>query len=164
VDALWSLGWWWRRFSVEQLFISTFLIIALEAFMLTACSRNVNMRPSTSELLVSGEIILGEEVQSFSSATIYVRLEDVSRVDALSKTVAEQVLHNVSHQAGHQSQLAINLRGTTPDERASYAVYVHVDVDGDGKVSRGDYISMESYPVLTFGYPNRVTVRVREVR
>jgi uncharacterized lipoprotein YbaY len=149
---------------VEQLFIPTFLIIALEAFMLTACSRNVNMRPSISKSLVSGEIILGEEVQSFSSATIYVRLEDVSRVDAFSKIVAEQVLHNVSHQAGHQSQLAFDLRGTTPDERASYAVYVHVDVDGDGQVSRGDYISMESYPVLTFGYPDRVTVRVREVK
>ena len=122
------------------------------------------MRPSTSEPLVSGEIILGEEVQPFSSGTVYVRLEDVSRVDALSKTVAEQVLHNVSHQAGHRSQLSIELRGTTLDEQASYAVRVHVDVDGDGQVSRGDYINIESYPVLTFGYPNRVTVRVREVK
>jgi uncharacterized lipoprotein YbaY len=149
---------------VEQLFISTSLIIALEAFMLTACSRNVNMRPSTSEPLVSGEIILGEEVQSFSSATIYVRLEDVSLVDAFSKTVAEQVLHNISHQAGYQSRLAIDLRGTISNERARYAVRVHVDVDGDGQVSHGDYISMEGYPVLTFGYPDRVTVRVREVK
>jgi hypothetical protein len=31
-------------------------------------------------------------------------------------------------------------------------------------VSRGDYISMESYPVLTFGYPKQVSVRVREVK
>ena len=122
------------------------------------------MRPSTSEPLVSGEILLGEEVQSFSSATIYVRLEDVSRVDAVATTVAEQVLRHVSHQAGHQSQVAIALRGTTADARARYAVRVHVDVDGDGHVSRGDYISMESYPVLTFGYPDRVTVRVREVK
>ena len=122
------------------------------------------MRPSTSEPLVSGEILLGEEVQSFSSATIYVRLEDVSRVDAVATTVAEQVLRHVSHQAGHQFQVAIALRGTTADARARYAVRVHVDVDGDGQVSRGDYISMESYPVLTFGYPDRVTVRVREVK
>jgi uncharacterized lipoprotein YbaY len=114
--------------------------------------------------LVSGEIIVGAEAQSFSGATVYVRLEDVSRADAASQTAVEQVLHNVSHQAGRQSRLVIDLRGATPDKRASYAVRVHVDVDGDGQVSRGDYINMESYPVLTFGHPNQVTVHVREVK
>ena len=38
-----------------------------------------------------------------------------------------------------------------------------VDVDGDGKVSVGDYISMQSYPVLTFGYPREVTIEVKKV-
>ena len=38
------------------------------------------------------------------------------------------------------------------------------DVDGDGQVSRGDYITMESYPVLTHGYPHVVIVRLRKVK
>jgi hypothetical protein len=55
------------------------------------------------------------------------------------------------------------LQGRVPDMRARYQVRVHVDVDKDGKVSRGDYITTESYPVLTFGHPSRVRVRVRPV-
>jgi hypothetical protein len=54
--------------------------------------------------------------------------------------------------------------GQIPDDQASYTVRVHMDVDGDGRVSRGDYLRMESVPVLTHGYPNRVTVRAREVQ
>jgi hypothetical protein len=50
------------------------------------------------------------------------------------------------------------------DEGAGYSVRVHVDLDGDRRVSRGDFISTESHPVLTLGRPDRVTVRVREVK
>lgn len=118
---------------------------------------------SVSKRLVSGEIVFGKEARSFSRAIVNVRLEDVSYVDAPSKTVAEQVFPCVSYRAGSQVKLAFDLRGDMPDERASYGVRVHVDVDGDGQVSRGDYISTESHPVLTFGFPNQVVVRVREV-
>jgi hypothetical protein len=31
--------------------------------------------------------------------------------------------------------------------RAYYTIWVHVDVDADGQVSIGDYITMESFPV-----------------
>lgn len=119
---------------------------------------------SDSEPLIDGEIIFDEGTRSFSGATVYARLEDVSRADAPSKVVVEQVIRNVSHQAGHSRTLPIDLRGKIPNEEASYVVRVHVDVDGDGQVSRGDYISMESHPVLTFGYPNQVVVRMREVK
>jgi hypothetical protein len=40
---------------------------------------------------------------------------------------------------------------------------VLVDLDGDGKISKGDYISMQSYPVLTFGSPSEVTIEVKQV-
>jgi uncharacterized lipoprotein YbaY len=42
-------------------------------------------------------------------------------------------------------------------------VWAHVDVDGDGRVSKGDYISMESYPV-TLGTVQDLTIRVKEVK
>ena len=41
---------------------------------------------------------------------------------------------------------------------------VHVDVDNDGKISVGDYINMESYPVLTYGNPNYISVKVKNVK
>jgi uncharacterized lipoprotein YbaY len=109
-------------------------------------------------------IIFCEEGQAFERATVYVRLEDVSRADGPADVVAEQVIPNVSYQEAHAVGLRFSLPGELLDERASYAVRVHVDVNRDGRVNRGDYLSMESYPVLTHGYPDRVTVRVREVR
>jgi len=41
-------------------------------------------------------------------------------------------------------------------------VWAHVDVDGDGRVSVGDYITKESYPLPTAGDAT-VTVQVRRV-
>jgi uncharacterized lipoprotein YbaY len=113
--------------------------------------------------LLCGEVIF-EGTRPFTDATVYVRLEDVSRLDAPSTVIAEQMIRHVSHPAGSQQRLAFSLYGQLPDDQASYIVQVHVDVDGDGRVSSGDYRSMESYPVLTHGYPNQVTVRVREVK
>lgn len=113
--------------------------------------------------LVSGEVVFGEGDEAFSEATAYVRLEDVSRTDAPSHVIAEQVIRHVSYQPGQAGKLAFDLHGAAPDERVRYSVSAHLDVDGDGQVSRGDYISMESYPVLTQDYPREVTVRLRKV-
>jgi uncharacterized lipoprotein YbaY len=113
--------------------------------------------------LVSGEILLGSDVRSFSGATVYVRLEDVSHADAAATLVAEQVLRGVSHRARRAERLAFQLPGKSPGGQASYSLRVHVDVDGDGQISPGDYITMESYPVLTHGYPSSVSVRVHRV-
>jgi uncharacterized lipoprotein YbaY len=118
---------------------------------------------SNSKLLVQGEILIEETAQSFVSATAYVRLEDVSCIDDSSRIIGQQIIQNVSHTVGTPERLEIRLYGQISDEKASYAVSVHIDVDNDGQVSRGDYISMESYPVLTFGYLNQVFVRVRRV-
>jgi uncharacterized protein (DUF2141 family) len=48
--------------------------------------------------------------------------------------------------------------------RARYAVSVHIDVDGNGKINSGDFINMESYPVLTYGYPDNILVYVRQIK
>ncbi len=128
------------------------------------CISHTTHMMSDSVLLVTGEILFAQETHSFSGATVYVRLEDVSLADAPAKVVAEQVISDLSYEAGSQAKLEFRLYGEIPDERASYSVFVHVDLNGDEKVSRGDYISMESYPVLTFGYPKQVSVRVREVK
>ena len=118
---------------------------------------------SEGKPLVTGSIILGGEVRAFTGATVYVRLEDVSRADAAATLVAEQVLEGVSHRAGAEEGLDFALYGPPPAEGADCNVSVHVDVDGDGEVSRGDYVTVESYPVLRREAPDRVRVRVEEV-
>ena len=113
-------------------------------------------------LLVSGQVIL-EGAQSFSSATVRVRLEDVTQLDVPSVTVAEQVIARVSYQVGSQQGVPFCLVGRAPDLQARYGVRVHVDVDGDGFISVGDWLSTQSHPVLTDGHPDRVTVQISQV-
>ncbi len=116
-----------------------------------------------SKPLVSGEIQFDQPSHLPSDAKAYVHLSDVSAADAPSRMIAEQVLTDISQKANSGQSIPFVLYGTPPDERGSYAISVLVDLDGDGKISTGDFISMQSYPVLTFGYPNRVSVQVKKV-
>ena len=116
-----------------------------------------------SRPLVTGNVVI-EGGRPFSGAQMRIMLEDVSRLDAPSIGIAEQVIDDVVYNPGSGASLEFSLHGAIPNERANYTVRVHVDVDRDGQVSRGDYITMESFPVLTHGHPERVTVRVREVQ
>ena len=113
--------------------------------------------------LLTGNVIV-EGGRGFSGAQMRIMVEDVSRLNAASISIAEKIIDGVSYDPTDGASLAFSLHGEVPDDRANYAVRVHIDVDRDGRVSRGDYITMESYPVLTQGHPERVTVRVREVQ
>ena len=113
--------------------------------------------------IVDVEITLEAGAPRLSEATIHVRLEEVGALDVAARVVAEQVRPAVALAAeGDEPDLYhAALEIEEHDPAASYGVRVHIDVDGDGEVSTGDFITMESYPVLTFGYPSRVAVVVR---
>lgn len=121
------------------------------------------MSPAT-QLLIEGVIVLGPEVGSFSGAEARVYLEDVSRTDAAARVVAQEVIPNIAHQAGQESTFAFQICGEAVVSDAHYSVRVHIDLQGRAEVQVGDYVSVQSYPVLTFGHPNRVILRVKEVR
>ena len=50
------------------------------------------------------------------------------------------------------------------DLQASYSIRVHISFHRDRQIHAGDYISTETYPVLTHGFGDRVSVRVIRVR
>jgi uncharacterized lipoprotein YbaY len=114
--------------------------------------------------LVSGEITFAERPDLPSGAKAYVRLLDTSEADALSSKVAEQVLTDIASRANRGEALPFALDGKIRNERASYTVSVLIDLDGDGEISAGDYINMQSYPVLTYGFPDHVSVEVKRIR
>jgi uncharacterized lipoprotein YbaY len=122
-------------------------------------------------LVVKGDIIFDNNVKSFSGATIYIRLNDVTMQDAPSKLILQQVIKDVNyddgnHGSSHQKKFKFELFGNiVVDFRLRYAVSVHIDLDNDGKIGLGDLINMESYPVITHGYPKyNISVHVREVK
>jgi hypothetical protein len=114
--------------------------------------------------LVKGEITFEEIAPPFTGATMYVRLENITAADIASDAVAEYVERDVAFDPKTSSGLLFAIAGNLPDPRASYAVRVHIDIDRDGAVSQGDFISMQSYPVITFGHPREVSILVRQVK
>ena len=110
-----------------------------------------------------GQVVFDDSAHSFDGATLYVFLEDTTLADASAVSVAEQVTEGVAYDARTRNVLPFALDGFVPDERAHYTVRALVDLDGDGRVSRGDFVNVESYPVLTWGRPREVTVRVERV-
>lgn len=117
----------------------------------------------TTEL--KGEILFEGGVPLLSKATVRVQLQDVTRVDASSRLVAEQVRAGVSCQPGSDQSMRFNLDiPRNLDEKAFYTLHVHVDRDGSGVVSTGDYITMQSYPVSSRDVHKHFTIVVRQVR
>ena len=113
---------------------------------------------------MSGEIVFGLPVpEDLSKAVAYVRLEDTSLADAPSRVVSGQRLMRLPERLTTAGITPFNLHARRPDPKSTYSVSVHVDVDRDGKVSMGDYINTESYPVLTFGHASRASIRVWQV-
>jgi hypothetical protein len=114
--------------------------------------------------LVKGKITFEEAAPPFTGATMYVRLESITAADIGSEAVADYVERDVAFEPKTSSELSFAIAGNPPEPRVSYAVRVHIDIDGDGQVSKGDFISMQSYPVITFGHPREVSILVRQVK
>lgn len=117
-----------------------------------------------TEPLVKGKITFEEVTPSFTGATMHVRLERITAADIASETVADYVERDVAFDPKTFSDLSFAIAGSPPDPRATYAVRAHIDIDGDGAVSKGDFLSMQSYPVITFGHPREVSILVRQVK
>jgi putative lipoprotein len=111
---------------------------------------------------LSGTIEFQGVQEPAPNATIHVRVQETGRSDAPAVTVAEAVLRDVSIVPGAQST-PFTVRGIPRNARAHYSVRVHVDVDGSGVVSRGDYVSTQSYPFQTSSEPAVVKIAVRPV-
>jgi uncharacterized lipoprotein YbaY len=112
--------------------------------------------------LVRGEIVF-RTAPPRAPAAVRVRLLDTSLADAPARVVAQKVLTGLSGPALAAGRIPFALEGSPPDPRARYTVSAHVDMSGDGKISRGDYINRASIPVLTFGNPSQVSVPVEPV-
>lgn len=85
-----------------------------------------------------------------SGVTVYVRVQDTMRADTKASMVAERVIPDVSI-FPEAPPLLFSVDNIPENPRARYVVRVHADVDGDRVVSRGDYISTQSYPLESSG-------------
>jgi uncharacterized lipoprotein YbaY len=108
--------------------------------------------------MVTGEVVFPESVEP-GTAVVYVRVEETSMADAPSRVVGETVFPVELP----RRTLTFAVPVAMLDDRADYSVRVHVDRDGDRRVSPGDLVSTVSHPVLTHGRGDTVVVPVRRV-
>ncbi|KXS41723.1 MAG: hypothetical protein AWU59_1975 [Methanolobus sp. T82-4] len=98
---------------------------------------------------LQGMIIFDEPVESFSNAIVYLEAEDISLQDVESTLIAEETIDDISLDADDPESVPYMISYPDLDERMSYSLSVHVDVDGDGTLSSGDYYSPWNNPVPT---------------
>ena len=111
---------------------------------------------------VQGQIIL-PAAPGASQADVIVQVEDVSRADAPSIVIAEHRQRGVHLTPGGVLPFKLEVPTDRVEENHSYSVRAHIDVSGSGEVEEGDFITTESYPVLTRGYGNDVRLKVQRV-
>ena len=97
------------------------------------------------------EIVVAGDDAPPAGSPVIVQIRDATYQDESSVTVAEQ---RVTTREGE-----VIARARISCEPSGYAiVWAHVDADSSGDVSPGDYITMQSYPVVQGG-TMRVEVR-----
>ena len=111
--------------------------------------------------IVSGEVRLLEALDA-ADGTLHVRVEDVSRVDAASRVVAETLIP-IDHPIAAGEGIPFSVPIPQIDEGASYSIRAHLDLTGTAEVTVGDRVSTAAYPVLTHGHPDEVTVEAGTV-
>ena len=111
---------------------------------------------------ISGTIEFQGVREPARNVTVYVRVQDTGSADGVAITVAEQVLRGVDIPPG-APPIPFAVQGIPENARARYTVRVHADVDGNGAVSRGDYVSTQSYTVETTGQPAVLTILAQYV-
>jgi len=110
---------------------------------------------------ISGHIHFPEGTPAFSGATVHVVLEDTSMMDAPAPVLTEYNLTKVTYQSG--TTIGFTFNSITLNEQVRYNIRVHVSLNGNNTIQQGDYITMQSYPVLTQELPTTINVEVRHV-
>lgn len=113
--------------------------------------------------VIRGSLYFEGEVVDLVGAAVYVRLTDVSHTDAVAQTVAECTISSLPAGTDTSQELAFELAADRVSKWRSYTLAAHVDLDGDGKTSIGDYITMESFPVSAENLSSHYAIRVRRI-
>jgi len=102
-------------------------------------------------LRLTVEVVCSESEAPPSGAPVIVQVRDTTYQDAAATIVAE-ARATVHHKGTTLATVTID----APAENRT--VWAHVDVNRDGEVSKGDYITKRSFPVPADGGALRVEV------
>lgn len=118
--------------------------------------------------LILGQVVFDGDTPDVDRVLLTVRLEDVSLAGMRTTIVA---VHQREVDLAEDDSLRFEIlpAADSPviNPRSSYAVTAHVSLHPDEQpedIMQGDYLTVQSYPVLTQGNPSIVTVEVKLIR
>ncbi|MCQ1537069.1 hypothetical protein FTO70_15595 [Methanosarcina sp. KYL-1] len=91
--------------------------------------------------IIQGNILFESLETPVEDATVYIRLDDVSLADAPSTVIAETSIEGVSVGPEGKDSIPFTLVFQELVDNRTYSLYVHIDADGNGRVSKGDYVT-----------------------
>lgn len=103
---------------------------------------------------ITGQIVFPSNAPKKKARLITIELHDIRIADAPSKMLAQSRLKDVQVVPGEHLPFKIK----APDESKGAAFRVHVDWDGDGKVSAGDLLTTQVIRVPDGGESVQVPV------
>lgn len=109
-------------------------------------------------MVVIVEVHVEGDARPPASSPILVQVRDTSLADAPAKMVAEAR----GEVRGLQGNWLETVELVIDELPGDCTVWAHVDVDRSGRVSKGDFVTMQSYP-LAAGDEVRSRVAVRRV-
>ena len=112
---------------------------------------------------IRGTIEFVGATEPISGETLYIRLEDLSRPDLGKRRVTERAIPSFSTEASDPGRFRYTINYQEPRPFGEYAVEVHLDVDGSGKVDQGDYVTTAKYSFTGHSPSKRMNVRMTEV-
>lgn len=109
-----------------------------------------------------GEVELAAVPQAVVDGILRIQLADVSRADASAEVIAEMTVTGVTLKSV-DDRVGFALQVPELDPKRTYTIEAHLDVDGSGDVSIGDYRTMEHFGVTPASLGGILTVRLRPV-
>lgn len=112
---------------------------------------------------LNGNVVFQDDVSTIKDCNIHVSVEDISKQDASSETKSKADYPNVNLSTLQNSILPFSMEVPVDDDKLHLVVRVHVDVDKDNDVSRGDFVTTSMFSVLTRGNPDKIDVLVKKI-
>jgi uncharacterized lipoprotein YbaY len=104
-------------------------------------------------------VLLDDDDRPPAGSPLRVEIRDVSFADAPARVLAA-TLGQVTEPVPDEKPVLAEITCEVDQWPGMGVVWVHVDVDEDGRVSAGDYITKQSYPLPVQGQTTmRVSVR-----
>lgn len=110
---------------------------------------------------IHGEARLDAVPVAIEGATLLLRIEDCSRVDAPAKTIFEYSIGGISRAAGNADpvQFALTLPRQAPAGGAGWSLRAQLCRNPSGELQPGDYVSTRRYPLAAAGGPMRIMLQ-----